>query len=438
MYFAAMDAAVDQFDIALFARALAISTLTTPTEDGVRVAFTDRFMRGFDDHKPSDFFEIWSESGQPLARSESLSNSDLPRPKSFTKDPVTWSQKVPTGHPGRAIAFSFAPKYPGSRESAKAVLLMVVSDSTELDDDLDRLIIIALTSGTALLGAMFWLLPRALRKGLEPVERLGERAAAIDSRSLGSRFAVDELPEELQPIAGRLNDLLIRIELSFERERRFGADLAHELRTPLAELRSLVECSLKWPETRDPNEGREILSISSQIEAIVSHLLALARSEGGQLPVSLEEVSLDKIAADRWKRISSRAGARGLSTILDLNEATTSADPSLLRSILDNLLENAADHASTPGQVIVSVRQEGSFATMTIENTCADLTEHDVTQLFERFWRKETSRSDSRHVGLGLALASAYATSMGWDLTAAIKTPGFLTVTLSNSPAGAA
>jgi signal transduction histidine kinase len=310
---------------------------------------------------------------------------------------------------------------------------MVVSDSTELDDDLDRLIVIALTTGAALLGATFWLIPRALKKGLEPVERLGERAAAIDSRSLGSRFAVEELPEELQLIAGRLNDLLIRIELSFERERRFGADLAHELRTPLAELRSLVECSLKWPETRDPNEGREILDISAQIEAIVSHLLALARSDGGHLPVIREEVSLDQITGARWKRISSRATDRGLATILDFNDVSASADPSLLRSILDNLMENAVDHASAPGQVIMSVRKEGSFATIAVENTCADLTESDVSQLFERFWRKESSRSDSRHVGLGLSLARAYASCMGWQLTAAMKRPGFLTLTLSNS-----
>jgi signal transduction histidine kinase len=432
MYFAARDAAVDQFDIALFARALAISTLTAPEPDGVRVTFTDRFMRGFDDHKPSDFFEIWNDSGRPLARSESLGESDLPRPRSFNKDPVTWSERVPTGHSGRAIAFSFAPKIPGSREVGKLVYLMVVSDSTELDDDLRRLVLIALASGAVLLGATFWLIPRTLSKGLEPLERLGERAATIDSRSLGSRFSVDDLPEELRPIAGRLNDLLMRIEQSFERERRFSADLAHELRTPLSELRALVECSLKWPETRDPNEDREILEISSQIEAIVSHLLALARSDGGQLPVRLENVALDKITADRWKRIAPRATSRGLSTILNLNEVTASADPSLLRSILDNLLENAADYSSAPGQVIVNIRQEGGSAILTVENTCQELTEEDVSQLFERFWRKETARSDGRHVGLGLSLARAFAEAMGWQLTASLVMPGFLRVTLSN------
>jgi signal transduction histidine kinase len=432
MYMAARDAAVDQFDIALFAKALAISTLTTPEADGVHVAFTDHFMRGFDDHNPSDFFEMWSDSGRPLARSESLGTTHLEPPKRFSKDPQTWSQSVPNGHPGRAIAFSFAPKVPGSRHVGPPVFLLVVSDSTELDEDLLHLIAIELASGAVLLGATFWLIPRALKKGLEPLERLGERAAAIDSRSLGSRFSVGDLPMELQPIAGRLNDLLMRIEKSFERERRFGADLAHELRTPLAELRALVECSLKWPETRDPDEGREILKISSQIESIVSHLLALARSDGGQLHVKIEAVAVDRITEERWKRLESRAASRGLTTILDLDEVTAHADPSMLRSILDNLFENAADYSSSPGRLRVSLRGEGAFATLTVENTC-DLNQEDVSQLFERFWRKETARSDGRHVGLGLSLARAFAEAMGWHLTAAIQTPGFLTITLSNS-----
>ena len=97
MYFAARDAAIDQFDAALRAKALAISTLTSPTPGGVRVTFTDHFMRGFDDRNPRDFFEIWDGRGRPLARSESLGAGDLPRPSALRrKGAFSGSSGLPT------------------------------------------------------------------------------------------------------------------------------------------------------------------------------------------------------------------------------------------------------------------------------------------------------------------------------------------------------
>ena len=349
MYFAARDAVVHQFDAALRAKALAISTLTAPAPVGIQVTFTDHFMRGFDDRNPRDFLSIWDGAGRPLARSESLGQADLPRPSNFSGDAVFWNQRLPTLRPGRAIAFAFAPTAHGSRKLGVPVSLMVVSDCSGLNEDLWRLVGIAFVSGAVLLGATFWLIPRALRQGLQPLERLGERAAAIDSHSLAVRFSVVELPDELRPIAKRLNDLLGRIEQSFERERRFSADLAHELRTPLAELRSFVECSLRWPEARDPGQDREILAISAQMEGIVSHMLALARSEQGLLPVRIEPLHLDQIVRERWIRLAARALSRGLTAELKLEPASASADPTLLRSILDNVLENAVDHTLGSG-----------------------------------------------------------------------------------------
>jgi len=436
MYFAASDAAVDQFDAALWAKALAISTLTSPTPDGIRVTFTDHFMRGFDDRRPQDFFEIWDANGLPLARSESLGQGDLPRPAHFGEKASFWSQLLPTRRPGRAIAFSFSPRAPDTRKGGAPVFLMVASDCTGLNEDLWQLVAIAVGSGIVLLGATFWLIPRVLRQGLLPLERLSERAAAIDSKSLSTRFSVVELPEELRPIAIRLNDLLSRIERSFERERRFSADLAHELRTPLAELRSLVECSLQWPETRDPKEGTEILAISGQMENIVSHLLALARGEEGRLAAQIEGLDLGKVVNDRWGRLARRAADRGLVTELSLVPAPVSADPTLLHSILDNVLENAVEYSSVPGNLRISIEVGIDGTVLSVENSCPNLTAADVPLLFERFWRKEAARTGGQHVGLGLPLARVFAEAMGWKMNAVMNSPAVLTMTLAQSREG--
>jgi len=430
MYFAARDAAVDQFDAALRAKALAISTLTSPTPDGIRVTFTDHFMRGFDDRSPRDFFEIWDNAGRPLARSESLGAGNLPRPPRFGERPLFWQQRLPTLRSGRAIGISFTPAAPRSAPAGAPVFLMVASDCSGLNEDLWQLVAIAAATGAVLLGATLWLIPRALRKGLLPLERLGEQAAAIDSRSLATRFSISDLPEELQPIASRLNDLLGRIEESFERERRFSADLAHELRTPLAELRSLVECSLQWPETRDPAEHQEILAISAQMEGIVSHLLVLARGEQGQLSVQIEPLDLDRVVRDRWERLASRAGARGLSADLSLEPTSVTADPTLLQSILDNVLENAVEYSSVPAVLRIFVRTEGGRAVFCVENPAPGLAVDDLPRLFDRFWRKEAARTGGQHVGLGLPLGRVFAEAMGWELVAAMNAPGVLTVSL--------
>jgi signal transduction histidine kinase len=436
MYFAARDVAIDQFDSILRAKSLAVSTLTSSTDSGVQVTFTDHFFRGFDDHNPRDFFEIWDLAGRPLARSESLGHGDLPRPSRLAEKASFWTQRLPSERPGRAIGFVFAPRVAGVRRSGPPVFLVVASDSSELNEDVWQLVTIALVTGVGLIGATFWLIPLALRQGLRPLERLGEQAAAIDSHSLATRFPVSDLPEELRPIASRLNDLLGRIEASFDRERQFSADLAHELRTPLAELRTLVECSVQWPETRDPGEHQEILAISGQMEGIVAHLLALARGEEGQLPVHLVQLPADQLVRERWARLAGRAVARGLTADLNLEPSPVTADPALLQSILDNLLENAVEYSAVPGVLRISVRTETGGTAITLENPAPHLAPEDLPRLFERFWRKEAARTGGVHVGLGLSLARVFAEAMGWKLVAAMKTPGMLTLTLTHAQPG--
>jgi signal transduction histidine kinase len=431
---AAGNAAIEQFDQALQAKALAISTLTESGPDGVRVAFTDHFLRGFDDHRPRDYFAIWDGQGRRLAQSESLADVDLELRPGLGGQPKFWNFTLSSGQPVRAIGFTFVPKAAGVAPGRLAVTLIVASRSSGLREDLFQLLALAVGTAVALFIATLWLIPRVLRKGLEPLARLGEQAAAIDSKSLATRFPADALPEELRPIAVRLNDLLARIEHSFERERRFSSDLAHELRTPLAELKSAAECALKWPDVRDAAIDRDTLAIAEQMEGMVTHMLALARSEQGQLRACRQAISLGDTVRQRWERLAERAAARGLRSELDLAEGTVEADPALLRAILDNVLENAVEYASAAGPVRITVPSDGT-ALVRVGNAVADLAPADLPHLFERFWRKEAARTGGSHVGLGLPLARAFAEAMGWRLEAVMPSPAVLEISLLASAA---
>ncbi len=441
VYLSARFAVIDQFDVALFAKVQAIETLTKAAPGGAEVGFTDRFFRGFDGRKPQDFFELWDDQGHSLARSESLGDAHLTERPGLTSKAKFYSMPIPNGEAGRAMGLTFVPKpSKGPMPALPIFHLVVVSDRDHLDDNLELLASLAAGCAVALIAGTLLLIPRVLRTGLAPLDDLGEKAAAIDSSSLASRFPVDDLPVELHPIAVRLNDLLARIELSFERERRFSADLAHELRTPLAELRSTAECALKWPESRTDRADRETLAIAIQMEGMVSHMLALARSEQGQLKVSLEPIVLGPLVRHRWERIEPKVRDRGFSATVEITEvervvpnalAADDAplplgDPVLVRSIIDNLLENAAEYAGPGGSIQVVAGE----STVMVSNTVTDFRAEDLGRLFQRFWRKESARSGGQHVGLGLTLSLAFAQAMGWTLTARLARPDQLEMKL--------
>ena len=431
LYFAVEDAVTERFDSALKAKALAISTLTKVSDTGIQVDFSDHFMQDFEARHPRDYFELWDASGVPLERSESLGRRDLERRRTLGPKLSYGSMAIPGGRPGRAIGFTFVPHAPGSG-TAKAVpvlTLIVVSDASELREDLLQLSLVCLGTGVALLSATLWLIPRVLASGLKPLEDLGERAASIDSSSLGTRFAVEALPEELRPIAVRLNDLLARIEQSFERERRFTSDLAHELRTPLAELRSTAECALKWPKTRSQETDADTLAIAAHMERIVALMLSLARGEQGLLRPQLESVAIDEAVTQRWRHLEERARHRGLRVELGVAARKAVADPSLLRSILDNVLENAVDYTPAGGRLAVNVPAHGATL-FCVGNRTDELRAEDLPRIFERFWRKEAARSDQQHLGLGLCLSRSLAETMGLRLEAAMPKPGFLEISL--------
>lgn len=432
VYLAARESLFDRFDDALRAKALAIGSVTRAEANGVNVAFDDRFLRGFDDDKARDFFHLWDDQGRTLARSDSLGRRDeLAWRRGRPDRPARWNVTLPNGEPGRAVAFAFMPRGDDGPGRGKAgVRLTVASEREELDEELWQLLGLSAATAVLLIGATAVSIPFVLRRGLRPLDRLAAQTARIDAGSLATRLTTTELPDELQPIADRLNELLARLERSFERERRFSADLAHELRTPLAELRSTAECALKWPDARDPGTDRESLAIIENMETLVTQMLALARGEQGQIAASLEPVRVDELVADVWRRFAPQAAARQLAVSVSFAPVTGSADPALLRLIVANLLTNAVEYTPVAGTIDLVVETDGTRAVLRVTNTVAGFDPADVDRLFDRFWRKEAARGGT-HLGLGLALAQSFATAMNWHLAARLDSSTHLSFTLA-------
>ena len=422
------------FDSTVKAGALAVASLTESEHGKVEFDFSEDFLSGFAASRPRNFFEIWSEDGRVLAKSPTLGSADLAGPGPGTPDRPSYDDVgLPDGRRGRAVAFFFMP---GSADNSPTVpgmpkaRIVFATDRNHLDETLASLMTICVALAALAAAALIVAIRASLRRGLAPLEAFGLRVAGIDARSLGTRFPPEALPAELRPIAERLNGLLTRLEASFERERRFSADLSHELRTPIAELRSLAECAIKWPSMRDEQSDRDCLAIAAQMERLVSETLMLARGERDQIQAEIAALDIRAQCLPAWESLSLRAAERRIGARISVDHATVRADPTLLKSVLKNLLENAVEYAPEGSTIAIEGRATDPYQ-LRISNDAPDLSRDDVGRMFDRFWRKEAHRSGDSHLGLGLSLSEAFAKAMGWTLAAELDAGGRIVLTLS-------
>ena len=419
VYFLTRTALVREFDEGLRAKATALVSQTSV--DHGRLGIED-LPPGFQNQAGTEFFQLWRSDGTVCQRSASLGETNLPRRFGTLIKPLYWNLDLPRDVDGRAIGVEFTPKVDNDDDADQAqvvgqAVIVVAADCRPLNQTLSILATVLGTTGVLSLLAIVPLVRFSLRRGHAPLEQLARQAADITADSLQTRFPVKSTPEELQPIISRLNDLLARLELSFERERRFSADIAHELRTPLAELRSLAEVELAWPEGEKPDKHREVLNIALQMEGMVTQFLELARCEQGKFQVRHQTIHLSRLLEDVWRSLARQAGQKQLNVHFFISaEAVIETDGAIFRSILINLLSNAVEYTPPDGRI--DIRWDENDWTLMVSNTVSDLNADDLPRLFERLWRKDKSRTDNEHFGLGLALSREFSKLLGLNLNA--------------------
>jgi signal transduction histidine kinase len=281
-----------------------------------------------------------------------------------------------------------------------------------------------LTVLSALLG--WWLAGRALR----PVAAITTAARRAASGDLSGRLALTGPNDELRRLADTFDQMLERLQATFETQRQFIANASHELRTPLAVIRTAIDVTLAKP-ARGPAEIESMTSdiqrAAARSEALVESLLALARSE--QTSPTREPVDLATLAEDALDETAGIIRSRQISVERDLQPAPIVGDPVLVGRMVGNLLSNAVRHNTDKGwvQVTTAVDQDGA-ACVTIENTGECIPPEVVPKLFEPFGRLRDRTARVGGVGLGLSIARAVAHSHGATLTAVARTDGGLRV----------
>ena len=271
---------------------------------------------------------------------------------------------------------------------------------------------------------------------LRPLRTITATARDISASNLNRRLALTGRDDEFARLGETLDDLFGRLEASFEAQRRFVASASHELRTPLTAERALLQVALADPGATAHTLRAacdEVLALGHQQERLIDALLTLASSERG---------------IDRWERfdLSDVAGTviagrredaarRGIHVHAALAAAVAAGDPSLVQSMIANLVDNAIRHNPGGGRIEVSTATADGAATVAVSNTGAVIRPEEVDRLFEPFQRLGGNRlQHAGGHGLGLAIVRAIASAHGASLTASARPGGGLRVEVSFPP----
>jgi two-component system sensor histidine kinase QseC len=346
-------------------------------------------------------YQVYSLAGDLLLRSHDAPNAPLAASEGF-------SDVRAAGVEWRAYR---------TIDADNELVVIVAQRSAERDAivrDLALRLVVPVLIALPLLALAIWL---AVTRGLRPLQQL---AAEVHERNAGR---LDPLPEsaapvEVAPLVAEMNELFGRLGRSFQAERRLTGDAAHELRTPLAALRTHAEVALTTP-----SEDRRRRSLQQVVEGVgraarsVEQMLMLARIDADRALEHLQPVELEPICREAVSQARAASTERGVTVDVDaLPSLSVRGDRAMMLGLVRNLVDNALRFAPDAGRVRVSARREGADAVIAVEDSGPGVPEESRERIFDRFHRGDDPRGEGS--GLGLSIVRRIAELHGGRATA--------------------
>lgn len=357
------------------------------------------------DDVDSVYFQIAGPNGELVDGDREL--APPPDPERYRNGRVQFRNAVMHGTQVR-VAFSYVNLRPQAApaDEPRAALVQVaetLDKRAQLANEIIKGVILPQFIILPIVLALVWF---ALTRGLSPLAQLQERIRARRPDDL-SPIDSRQVPEEISPLVGSLNDMLERLSQTIDMQKRFIADAAHQMKTPLAGMRMQSELALRQ---RDPDEIRrsleQLATSSESATRLVNQLLALARAENQphagaafvmlDLNVLAREVVQDWVQASFARRIDLGFEPAALCLAIEGN-------PLMLRELLSNLIDNALRYTPAGGSVTVRVREEAGRMLLEVEDTGPGIAQAERAHVFERFYRILDNNS-APGSGLGLAI----------------------------------
>ncbi len=428
-----------QFDISLASVAQILAASVESDEDEAELEI--QRMPALQDAGRPTYYQLWGPDGQVVIKSPLLSAHNLPRADTPVQTPIFRTAQVIHGKFWRIVNLRFVarPSESDGENAAPATeersfTLAVARDTSELREQLHFLQWLLLNASGVVITLSFLIAWWVVRRGLHPLNSLAAEIAAVRADTLTTQIGADNVPSEVAPIRDRLNELLARLEASFRRERQFNSDVAHELRTPLAGIRSTIEVALA--RHREATEYRaalgDCLEITQGMQCVVNNLLLLARADTRQISFKNEPIPLAGLVSACWYPFTNKARERCIAFENRIPvKMTCESDAEHLSMVFSNLLGNAVEYADEGGRIWATARTTGDSILITLSNTGCRLTAEQVSHVFDAFWRGDAARlGTGTHCGLGLALVYRLVGALGGHVIAEVQ-DGVFTVRLT-------
>lgn len=292
-----------------------------------------------------------------------------------------------------------------------------------------RALFVVAPLGLLLLVAGGWLVGHM---ALRPVSLMARTAESVTARRLDARIPDTKADAEFRRLTVLINNMLERLERSFQQATRFSADAAHELKTPLAVLQAQAERSLQRAQdgSEEQRECAEQLDEVQRLKTILRKLLLLSQADAGTLPLSIGPVNLAGLVRAACDDIQMQVPAR-TTTLQAPAELLVQADADLLKQAIENLASNAIKFGDANGTIRIELARRDNRAVLSVSNTGTPVPAADRERIFARFYRADKARSRRiEGTGLGLNLAREIARAHGGDLALAGSDEHLTTFTL--------
>ncbi|ARD45739.1 ATP-binding protein [Colwellia sp. PAMC 21821] len=445
------DIAVDtwisgEFDRAMVNKVGLLTTLVSEDTHEIDFDFADEFMPEFSGVNDPEYFQLWLDN-KIFERSKTLELFDineLPKVELGTNHSLITDITLPDGRSGKMLFTKFIPQIDSDVREDNGITVAQFSKSQKSmelayaisTEGLNQIlwfvdIIFIFTSITAIIAVRI-IVSNVVERGLKPIAQLNSELKQINLNSEVSEINTSNMPEELITIANGINHFISENKVLYSREKRITSDIAHELKTPIAELLNLSEVAIKFPHEKQLSESfkTDVLTITERLRNIVNGILLLQKSN---THIALENQQVNLAQLVNSVLALENKNNRSININFDQTCTKINTNEFALTTILSNVINNALFYspALTPISIIVAPYSNDNKVMIKISNACQhDYSDADLALFFEPLWQKDSSRTSAERYGLGLAIVKSYCEKISANLDVTMSAEKEITFTI--------
>ncbi|WP_417883245.1 sensor histidine kinase [Vibrio rumoiensis] len=425
-----LDSWIDnQFDKSLINKANYMKSLVKVSNG--HLDFDDKVISDYED-EDIYYYQLWTQN-QSLKRSQSLTEyPDIELLKLSL--PLNTNQlldvTLPNGEEGRAFLSHFLPESEQlSVTHEHPVYLTIYQSTNSLEHMLmlvDTLLIVTFFISIVV---MRYIAVRIVDKGLKPLQTIN---AEIKKIKIDDQNSVTEIPtpylqvEEIEPIRKELNTFIKANQAFLQNEKRLTGDIAHELKTPIAEIMSLSEVYIHYPD--DERIGatykQDMLKIAQRMKKIVDNLLLLQRTTSATIQIEHEVIDLYQLTTEVIEELAFKFESVSERVHIDIEQSLVVGDSFSLHTILVNLIDNALFYSPDNSVVTVALTEHQGSLVLEVRNQVRnELTAQDISQLLEPMYQVDQSRTSNDRYGLGLSIVNNLCGLNGYKIEVSYQAP---------------